>query len=131
MIHPTAQWPEERLKSDRSCTAIPIPTQMTLELAAAVEAGNGRTIVTDEWGNPAGLWTIERAVRSARAAAGLPEGFRFHDLRHYFASLLIASGLDAKVVQSRLRHASAKTTLEIGWGQSPCGFSGSPVGRVA
>jgi integrase len=42
----------------------------------------------------------------------LPEGFRFHDLRHYFASLLIASGLDVKVVQARLRHASAKTTLD-------------------
>ena len=33
-------------------------------------------------------------------------------LRHYFASLLIASGLDVKVVQARLRHASAKTTLD-------------------
>jgi integrase len=43
--------------------------------------------------------------------AGLPAGFRFHDLRHYFASLLISAGLDVKVVQSRLRHASAVTTL--------------------
>jgi integrase len=43
--------------------------------------------------------------------SGLPEGFRFHDLRHYFASLLIAAGLDVKVVQARLRHASAMTTL--------------------
>ena len=41
-----------------------------------------------------------------------PEGFRFHDLRHYLASLLIASGADVKVVQARLRHASAKTTLD-------------------
>ena len=31
---------------------------------------------------------------------------------HYYASLLIASGLDVKVVQARLRHASAKTTLD-------------------
>jgi integrase len=36
-----------------------------------------------------------------------------HDLRHYFASLLIASGTDIKTVQARLRHASAKTTLDI------------------
>ncbi|MDQ3480986.1 MAG: tyrosine-type recombinase/integrase [Actinomycetota bacterium] len=35
-----------------------------------------------------------------------------HDFRNYFASLLIASGLDVKVVQARLRHASAKTTLD-------------------
>jgi integrase len=42
----------------------------------------------------------------------LPEGFRFHDLRHYLASLLVGSGLDVKVVQHRLRHGSAKTTLD-------------------
>ncbi len=29
------------------------------------------------------------------------------------ASLLIASGGDVKVVQARLRHASAKTTLDV------------------
>jgi integrase len=44
--------------------------------------------------------------------AGLPKGFRFHDFRHYLASILIASGADVKVVQARLRHASAKTTLD-------------------
>jgi len=42
---------------------------------------------------------------------GLPEGFMHHDLWHYFASLLVASGLDVKVVQARLQHASAMTTL--------------------
>lgn len=51
-------------------------------------------------------------MRRARGPAGLPAGFRYHDLRHYFASLLIASGADVKVVQARLRHASAATTLD-------------------
>jgi hypothetical protein len=56
---------------------------------------------------------LQRAFRAARAkVAGLPAGFRFHDLRHYYASLLITSGADVKVVQARLRHASAKTTLD-------------------
>lgn len=55
---------------------------------------------------------VEGAMRVARASVdGLPDGFRFHDLRHYFASLLIGSGADVKVVQRRLRHASATTTL--------------------
>jgi integrase len=44
--------------------------------------------------------------------AGLPPDFRYHDLKRYLASLLIASGADVKVVQARLRHASAKTTLD-------------------
>ena len=42
----------------------------------------------------------------------LPEGFSFHDTRHYLASLLIASGADIKTVQARMRHASARTTLD-------------------
>ncbi len=44
---------------------------------------------------------------------GLPEGFRFHDLRHYFASLLIAEGVDIKTVQCRMRHSHASTTLNV------------------
>lgn len=44
-------------------------------------------------------WALERAIRTARAKVdGLPAGFRYHDLRHYFASLLIASGADVKAV---------------------------------
>ena len=52
-------------------------------------------------------------MRKARSEVKcLPTGFRYHDLRHYFASLLIASGGDVNTVQARLRHASAKTTLD-------------------
>ncbi len=42
----------------------------------------------------------------------MPEGLRFHDLRDHLASLLNAGGLDVRVVQHRLRHDSAKTTLD-------------------
>lgn len=55
----------------------------------------------------------DRASDPSGSRAGrLSGGFRFHDLRHYFASLLIASGLDVKVVQARLRQASAKIDLD-------------------
>ncbi|MEO6714277.1 MAG: site-specific integrase [Mycobacteriales bacterium] len=112
VVSPARQWLEEPLKSDTSRTPIPIPKEMSHLLADAIQLGDGRFLASDQWGNPAGPWTIERAVRACRRAAGLPDDFRFHDLRHYFASLLIASGLDVKVVQARLRHASAKTTLD-------------------
>lgn len=69
--------------------------------------------MTGEQGRSVAPYTIETQFRRARGQVeGLPDGFRFHDLRHYFASLLIASGLDVKVVQTRLRHSSAKTTLD-------------------
>ncbi|HXB49903.1 MAG TPA: tyrosine-type recombinase/integrase [Streptosporangiaceae bacterium] len=71
-------------------------------------------MLTDERGGQLGPWMLDRAFRAARCkVAGLPEGFRYHDLRHYFASLLIASGCDVKTVQARMRHASATTTLNV------------------
>jgi integrase len=112
LVTPSVQWVDEPLKSDTSRTPVPIPAEMAQLLAEAIPLGNGTHIASDQWGDAGGPWTIERAVRAARSGVGLPEGFRFHDLRHYFASLLIASGLDVKVVQARLRHASAKTTLD-------------------
>jgi integrase len=43
---------------------------------------------------------------------GLPEGTRFHDLRHFFASSLIAAGLHPKVIQERLGHATMAETMD-------------------
>ena len=36
-----------------------------------------------------------------------------HDLRHFYASLLIAEGQSVKVVQNRLGHRSAVETLDV------------------
>jgi len=49
--------------------------------------------------------------RPAIKRAGL-EGAVFHDLRHYYASLLIRAGESVKVVQARLGHATAAETLD-------------------
>jgi integrase len=37
---------------------------------------------------------------------------RFHDLRHTYASLLIAQGAHPKYIQAQLGHASIQTTLD-------------------
>lgn len=113
VITPGLQWPAEPLKTETSRQPVPIPQELALTLSGAVAQWPGEFLVTDGLGGQAGPWTIDRAVRRARLKVhGLPADFRFHDLRHYFASLLIASGSDVKVVQARLRHASAKTTLD-------------------
>ncbi|MBR7744454.1 site-specific integrase [Phycicoccus sp. BSK3Z-2] len=112
VVSPEVQWPSEPLKSETSRTPVPIPQELALTLSSAVARHGGATVVADLAGRPLGPWALERAVRRARKRVeGMPEGFRFHDLRHYFASLLIGSGADVKVVQRRLRHASAMTTL--------------------
>ena len=38
---------------------------------------------------------------------------RFHDLRHTYATLLMESGVQAKVVQELMGHSSISTTLDI------------------
>lgn len=48
--------------------------------------------------------------RATRESAGLPT-VRLHDLRHFYASGLIASGCDVVTVQRALGHANATTTL--------------------
>ncbi|MFF1875725.1 tyrosine-type recombinase/integrase, partial [Kitasatospora herbaricolor] len=113
VISPEIQYPDEPLKTEMSKMPIPIPHEVALELNRIPSEWGSSTLVVGAYGRPVAPYTIETAFRVARATVpGLPEGFRIHDLRHYYASLLIAAGLDIKTVQARLRHASAKTTLD-------------------
>lgn len=114
IVHPAVQYPAEPLKTERSRSAIPIPRNLALEFAAHVKKHyTESTLVTTELQKQVGPWRLDRAVRAAREDADQPGESRFHDLRHYYASMLIASGSDVKIVQARMRHASAKTTLDV------------------
>lgn len=111
-IRPAVQYPALPLKTEMSQEAIPIPDALVAALPRSTP-GAPVTVLAHEAGEQVSTWAIERQMRALREdVPGLPEGFRFHDLRHYYASLLIASGADVKVVQHRLRHSSAKTTLD-------------------
>jgi integrase len=46
------------------------------------------------------------------AKAGLPEGLRFHDLRHTFAAFCIASTADPYAVMKRMGHSSISVTYD-------------------
>ncbi len=54
--------------------------------------------------------TVGHRWRKACQAAGV-QGVTLHDLRHYFASGLIAAGCDVVTVQRAMGHAKATTTL--------------------
>jgi integrase len=87
VVHPAVQYPAEDLKTEISRTALPVAQSLVLELAEQVRQWPGRTILTDGNGSQLGPWALERAMRAARVKVdGLPEGFRYHDLRHYLAS---------------------------------------------
>lgn len=73
---------------------------------------NSHPVICNEKGDVANLSTFEHWWR--RWANGLGhEGLRFHDLRHSHATILIASGVDVKTVQTRLGHSSAEVTMSI------------------
>ena len=52
-----------------------------------------------------------RRFKPAVSRAGLPEGTRFHDLRHSCAALLIAEGAHPKAIMDWLGHSSIQVTL--------------------
>ena len=53
-----------------------------------------------------------REFKRALKQAGLEGAFRFHDLRHYAVSTLIAQRADIKLLQAIAGHASATVTLD-------------------
>lgn len=63
----------------------------------------------DEDGKPWHDNLVDYRWRSTRTDAGVTH--KLHELRHYFASGLIAAGCDVVTVQRAMGHASATTTL--------------------
>lgn len=53
-----------------------------------------------------------RHFRPAVDRAGLPDGVRFHDLRHTYAGFLIAEGAHPKAIMERMGHSSITVTLD-------------------
>jgi integrase len=98
-----------------SVRSIPLPTVVVDVLAAHLAAfpplEDGFVFVTDA-GRPIRRTAFGDVWRPAVKAAGAPHGTGFHELRHYYASLLIRHGESVKVVQARLGHASASETLD-------------------
>jgi integrase len=58
-----------------------------------------------------GVNLVRREFKPALRRGRLPE-IRFHDLRHSFASLLIAQGEHPKLISEQLGHASVKITMD-------------------
>jgi integrase len=105
-------------KTPSSVRSVPLPEVVITALARhyellGLEPTNDRQLIfTNDRGEAIRRTHFAEAFRRAVQAARLPTGTRFHELRHYYASLLIRHGESVKVVQSRLGHASAAETLD-------------------
>ena len=79
-------------------------------------AGSGsddpaKWLFTGEAEEPPQPNTVHHRWRTLRKRAGVDESTRLHDMRHFYASGLIAAGCDVVTEQRALGHASATTTL--------------------
>lgn len=103
------------LKSKTSSRTVPADDWVLETITAHLGAfgrGPQDVIMQSIHGKIAATSTFTDAWRSAVEAAGLPKGTRFHDLRHYYASVLIAENLNPKVIQTRLGHATISETMD-------------------
>jgi len=57
-------------------------------------------------------WFYGHVFRPAANKAGLPKAFRFHDLRHTHAALLIADGWHPLAISRRLGHSTITVTMD-------------------
>jgi integrase len=101
-------------KTPSSRRVVPL-AQVTLDVLAAhlarFPAVDG-LVFTSTQDRPWRRGTFAELIRHAREDAGLPASVTFHDLRHHYASVLIAAGCSIKAVQSALGHKNASETLD-------------------
>lgn len=77
-----------------------------------IDAIRGQLVFSSQNGTPIDPDNlVYRRFKPALRRAELPD-FRFHDLRHTYASLMIAAGEHPKAIQQALGHASITTTLD-------------------
>ena len=88
-----------------------LPDDLVAMLARHVEDG---VFGPERWlfgnGTPPHQSTVGRSFQRLTASLKMT-GFTLHDLRHFYASGLIAAGCDVVTVQRALGHAKASTTL--------------------
>ncbi|WP_182357712.1 tyrosine-type recombinase/integrase [Tomitella gaofuii] len=103
------------LKSEASARTVPVPQGVVDVLAEQLAASPRRPDET--------VWARDDGGMHNRGSVGRPlhrvivqhklRGATMHDLRHFYASALIAAGVPVTGVQAALGHASAATTLRV------------------
>lgn len=101
-------------KTASSVRTIPLPQVVVDALAAHIAEfpPDLEGLLFTSGPRPLNRDQVTKAFRRAAPDVGAPQKARLHDLRHYYASLLIRHGESVKVVQTRLGYASARETLD-------------------
>ncbi|HZS47014.1 MAG TPA: site-specific integrase [Blastocatellia bacterium] len=117
-------WQFEETKSDNGRRSIPLPKTLlrklqlhkTQQAAYRLKKGqkyaNHDLLFATRSGNPISEYNIRRNFKLILDKAGLPKTIRLYDLRHTCATILLAKGVNPKIVSERLGHSSIVLTLD-------------------
>jgi integrase len=111
-------------KTERSRRTVPLSASLAVLLKAVrTDQLERRMLAGPAWvdtgyvfdngtGEPIEPDTFSKAFRSAARSVGL-DGVRLHDLRHNFASMLVANGTSIRTVADLMGHATPGFTLTV------------------
>lgn len=71
-------------------------------------------VFTDDHGRPLDITRTSKRFTAIAKAAGLPDGFTFHSLRHSCATFLIKGGASQRVLMQALGHKNMRTSARYG-----------------
>lgn len=92
----------------RKPKVVPVePALLAMFARKLKQSNNGYVFENPKTGKPHG--SVRNAFVSARKLAGI-EDFRFHDLRHTFATYALMASRDIRAVQELLGHTDVRTT---------------------
>lgn len=101
------------LKSESAYRQVPLAPETVTALAAHLAGRAGRSlVVTTASGKPVRRQNLLTAWGRALTRAGVDRPLRIHDLRHRYASVLIAANLDALTVKTLMGHSSITETYD-------------------
>ncbi|MCX8075584.1 MAG: site-specific integrase [Aquificaceae bacterium] len=96
------------LSKNKETARIPLsPTALEILKSLREKQNEGSHVFTNSKGIPYTEGGYKKAFNTALKKAGI-KVFRFHDLRHTFASWLAMSGVDLYTIQHLTRHKSTK-----------------------
>lgn len=92
-----------------------LPAFLAKELANHLERFTGPRpgdrVFPGEKGGPLRRNVLAKHWRTTRQPAGLPPGFRFHDLRHTANTITASAGASTRELMHRMGHASPEAAL--------------------